>query len=479
MNQKSTMNPTEEDTLQQQYPDYRGVDPDYQHAGTASIERLRDWKFGLRIHWGPYCMFGFRESWGLPLASHAVQEDYERKATAWNPVKFDATKWTDLMARAGLKYFTFTTKHHDGFSMYDTATRVRRRLSHSGPQAGKIIPCDLAYGIMETPFRRDVVNELVTAGRERGLGIGLYYSHIDWFDSDFRIDEWNYQRDPAYTRESDPAGFQRMLSRHREQIREICTRYGQIDLLSLDMRFPDAELGITPEIIETVKMARSLQPGMLIRNRGIGAYGDYESPERRVPSERDSASEGYAQLSLKQIGKPWKVIYPGSLNFSYLEKDEYKPASWILERLIDVSAKGGAFQIGYGPDPEGEWHKDVVDRLETVGEWLRVNGEAIYSTRPFEIYQEGQQIRYTRSKDGRVVYAVFMNFPDPSLQVEKLRLKALAGKAVSKVSVLGIDEPFRFESNEAGLEIELPAWLGETEKRPSSFALAFRIELAA
>jgi len=467
----------DENKLQEIYSGYRGVDKDYVHAGSDPLERWWDCKFGIRIHWSVYSVTGNGpESWpltpeqgGTPL----FRGQYEELARWWNPSEFSADEWTDMMVRAGIRFFTFTTKHHDGFSMYDTKTKVKKRFVHTGPDAGKIVDCDLHYSIKEGPFGRDIVGELVDAGRKRNLGIGLYFSHIDWFDADFRIDQWNYHRDVGYTRESDPEGYKRMLERHREQIRELCTNYGELDLLSLDMFFPAKELGIWDDIIETVKMARRLQPTMLMRHRGIDEYGDYCTPERSIPENMNEVTQMGGEGEHLKLDKPWKVIYPGSKHFSHVWHDEYKPASWIIEKLIDITAKGGVFQVGYGPMPNGRWPQQVVSRLEKVGDWLRVNGEAIYATRPFKVFMEGDRVRFTRSKDNKFVYAIFLDQSHSSFNLKSVGLKSVRAANGGEVKMLGADHNFTWRQDERNLEIDIPERLLEGGNAP----FAFRIEV--
>jgi alpha-L-fucosidase len=472
----------DEKELQKKYPPYRGVDADYVHAGTEALERWWDWKFGIRIHWSIYAMTGAGpESWSMHSGHNGggdtrawntdaikiYREQYEELYKIFNPRFFSGEEWADLFVRAGLKFFTFTTKHHDGFSMYDTKTRIKKRFVHAGPNAGKMVDCDLRYSIMESPFKRDITGELVKACRARDLGIGLYFSHIDWFDSDFRIDQWDYYQDPGYTRQSDPQGYKRMIARHREQIREILSNYGKIDLLSLDMSFPDngRKHGIRDDLVETIKMARRLQPQLLIRNRGVDPYGDYKSPEREVP------------LTMDSIQMPWKVIYPGSSHFSHVWLDEYKSPQWVITNLIDICSKGGMFQVGYGPGPDGRFAAEIVRVLEDVGRWLKVNGEGIYATRPFKVFKEGPNVRFTRSKDGRYVYAFILNWPESPVVPGTIDLQSVKAKRGSKISMLGIDHAFEYAQDGGTLSIRLPSWMGEAKKRPYSAAQVFKIEV--
>ena len=462
-----------EKQLQQRYTAYRGVDEDYAHAGIEALERFWDWKFGIRIHWSIYSILANGpESWPLSFVfgntgTPTLRAQYENLYKSWNPCLFDAEKWCDLFAKSGLKYFVFTTKHHDGFSMFDTKTRVKKRRVHVGPNADKTVDCDLNYSIMDTPFKRDIVGELVAAGRKQGMGIGLYFSHIDWFDCDFRFDEWSYQRDEAYTRQSDPAGYDRMIERHRSQIRELLTNYGDIDLLSLDMHFEDEgrKHGIREPLIETIKMARRIQPDVLMRRRGIDPYGDYRTPERAVPASLADVQD-----------MPWQVIYPGGKHFSFQWGDEYRPAEWIIENLIDITAKGGCFQVGYGPGPDGTWDTEIATRLEHLGDWLRVNGHGIYATRPYTTFGEGRNIRYTRSKDNRYVYAFIMNWPEEPFAGGNITLKSVMARSGSQIKMLGLDHSFSYTQNQECLNIELPTWFCGS-RRPCRFAHCFKIEV--
>lgn len=478
----STLSPpsTEhEKELQAKYSAYRGVDPDYRHAGQEAIDRWLDWKFGLRIHWGPYCMVGQNnESWVLVRdgAGPTLREQYESLAETWNPAAFDAEEWCNLMVRAGIRFFTFTSKHHDGFSMYDTATKVTRRYVHRGTDAGKVVDCDLHYSIMETPFRRNILGELLQAGRRRDLGLGVYFSHIDWFDSDFRMDPRSYQHDAEYTRQTDPAGYARMVARHRQQLIELCSNYGPIDILSLDMGFPGGEpiwglgtkQGLRGDFVETTKIIRRLQPSVLIRQRGVGNYGDYRTPECYVPSDPRTA--------LAEFDMPWQVIYPGGEVFSFRWNDSYKSTEWILHNLIDIVSKGGNFQVGYGPRPDGTWDREIVDRLEETGQWLSVNGEAIYGTRPYHVFREGEHIRFTQSKDGRTVYAHVLHWPDARFDGGALHLTSVRARSGSPVRMLGLDHNFEYTQNEKELVITIPEWFRDPTKRPCDLVYVFEIQ---
>jgi len=479
----------EERQLQQMYPGYRGVDPDYVHAGKKALERWQDWKYGLRIHWGVYSLLpdGYgntlagRPHWkcSWPLACHdlAWQGAYHQLWRFFLPGDYDPERWAKMMVRCGFKFFVITTKHHDGFCLFDTKTKVRRRFVYSGPSAGSIESCDLHYSIMENAYGKDLIGPLVKAARKHGLGVGLYFSHIDWYDADFRFDRWNPLRDENYSPETDPQGWARFVARHRQQVRELLTNYGPIDLLSFDMHLAPEGKNIAAlegpakaALVETVKMARRLQPHVLMRHRGIGPYGDYSTPESHIPDSPDAWNnrQGY---SLRD--KPWQVIHPLGNYFSW-EADEktLRPKEWILQSLIDIVAKGGNFMVGVGPNADGQFHPAVIRRLEYVGNWLAVCGQAIYATRPWTYWKEGETIRYTRSKDGRYVYAIALRWPG-----RQLRLKYPRAKKGSRIVMLGVDEPLAWSQNTEQLVITIPDRLQHEAARPCPQAWAFCIEI--
>jgi alpha-L-fucosidase len=452
-------------SLRAQPDDRNTVDPSYKHASAEAYERWRDLKYGLRIHWGFYSKLGVEASWPVRSMSNARKQEYFDLYKQFNPVQFDANEWMDLFERCGLKCFAFTAKHHDGFAMWDTRTRVKRRVNWVAPGGPQIESCDLAYSIMETPFKRDILKELTDAARKRGIAYDVYFSHIDWFDADFRFDEWNPFRDTSYTPQRDPAAYARFAARHREQIREILTQYGAPAMLCLDMHLPDF---CWPEIKQTVLMARQLQPDVLMRERGIGAYGDYTTPENWIP-----ATEG---LTDKRVDRPWMVIYTLAGQFAF-EPDgaKYKSGQWILSNLIDIVAKGGNFMPSIGPDANGRFHPEAIQQLRYVGDWLKVNGEAIYGTRPWVHWKEGETVRFTRSKDQKFVYVICLSWPG-----ETLRLSTIAPRPGSSIRLLGANEPLEWAmDNQEKLVVKLPPSLQVPTNRPCEQAYVFKLEGAA
>jgi len=214
-----------------------------------------------------------------------------------------------------------------------------------------------------------------------------------------------------------------------------------------------------PDAFGVAKLARSLQPNIMLRNRGIAQYGDYETPEREIPEDPN------------QIKRPWQVIYPCGTGFSYKNNDTYKSREWVLESLIDIVSKGGNFQVGFGPDATGRWPQEMIDRVNYVGDWLKVNGESIFATRPYLRYHEGKDLRFTRTKDKKYVYIISLKWPGETLQS-----KLVKAKAGSSIRLLGADQELKWHQNQAGLTIELPKALQDESHRPSRQAYAFKVE---
>ena len=207
--------------------------PDYQQASDAAREAFRDLKFGVRIHWGVYALLGVDASWPFLQMSNEDRQKYQELYRKFNPVDFSADAWMGLFQQNGLKVFAFTSKHHDGFSMFDTKTRVARRVDWTAPGGAKIEDCDLSYSIMEGPFKRDIVQELTTSAHRHGLKVDLYFSHPDWYDADFRP----FATHPLHDRVSkaeQPDQWNHFVQRHRQQLSELLSNYGKIDMICLD-----------------------------------------------------------------------------------------------------------------------------------------------------------------------------------------------------------------------------------------------------
>ena len=460
----------------------------YHWASEKAYEDFQDMKFGVRIHWGLYSVIRQeKESWPMLKLTNEKKQAYFDNYKTWNPTGFNANDWMDLFAESGMKMFAFTTKHHEGFSMFDTKTRVKKRVNWMAPGGPVIEDCDLAFSIMETPFKRDIVKELCDAAHKRDIKIDLYFSHPDWYDADFRPYVWhplqvpsseklavrNNPLEPEGAMESHfgsngpvmmpdptPAEVDRMIKRHREQLKELLTNYGKIDMLCLDMWLGPS---VWPQLRETMLQLRKIQHDVMFRARGIGNYGDYYTPEGFVPGSKENT----------QV--PWFVIYPLGRTFSYeSEPKEHKGAKWIIQNLIDCAAKGGNFMVGVGPDENGKFHPTAVQQLKQAGQWLKINGKAIYATRARDggSWKEGDSIRFTRSKDAKTIFAHAYNWPG-----DQLVLKTVKPKSNSKIVLMATDTPLIWKYDAIkGLIINIPKNLIDKIPQDERLAFTFQIE---
>jgi alpha-L-fucosidase len=350
--------------------------------------------------------------------------------------------------------------------------------------------CDTTYSIMDTPFKRDVVKELCDAAHKHGIKIDLYFSHSDWYDADFRpygyhplqipsSEEWckskaddehdseferTKQRQKKYLTivpDPTPGEEQRMISRHRAQLKELLTNYGTIDMICLDIWLGPC---VWPQLRETLMELRKIQPNVMFRARGIGNYGDYYTPEGFVPGDKENSDT------------PWFVIYPLAGSFSYDPKPEsYKGAGWIVKNLIDSASKGGNFMVGIGPDEHGAFAPTAIEQLQQVGRWLKTNGKGIYATRAREggLWKEGDNVRFTRSKDHKTIFAHCFEWPG-----NELILKTVMPGKGTRIVLLGKEQsPLKWKYSETqGLIISVPERLKNQLQEDEKLAFTFSIE---
>jgi len=480
-------------------------DPEYQnysHVPAEAIERFKDLKFGIRIHWGVYSMNASNPSWSLwPPKGQLGNADYgnydqdfyqkfasgefqkpepgypslgmsnkkyieylKRYCTfyqTFNPKNYDPNKWAELFSGAGFQFAVLTAKHHDGFSMFDTKTWVNALKKVEEKAETTYRPVINHYSIMDTPYQKDIIQAFIQAMRAKGIAVGLYFSNPDWMDYDGRFAQGNLFRDSTYTRQNDPEGWKRFLLRHREQLNELTSNYGKIDILSLDHGLPR---NAWPEFKETLRIVRRNQPEIMIRHRGIGDWGDYFSPEGWYP-------KSYYDVRINNK-RPWTVIGSTGLHpgYSWPQDQKYPSVEKLVENLITIVSVGGNYQLGFGPSPYGTFDEGAVQLMNKIGTWLQVNGKAIYDTRAREVYREGEFIRFTRSKNNTVVYAICTEWPG-----EQLVLHSVRAQDNSKIFLLGSIVSLAWHQDDAGLVIEVPEQLQEPKNRPCDYAYTFKI----
>jgi alpha-L-fucosidase len=426
------------------------------------LEWFQDQKLGFMVHWGIYSQWGCIESWPLvevdPWARpddlpawtergkdiERFKKDYWALNRTFDPKKFDPAAWVAAAKDAGMKYFTFTTKHHDGFSMFDTKFTDFRSTHPDCP-------------FSRNP-RADAVQQLFTAFRDAGFGIGAYFSKADWHHPDYwSPDAPAKDRNPNYDTLKDPAKWSRFVTFVHNQIEELMTRYGRVDILWLDagqVRPPKQDIRMDA----LVTMARSHQPDLIVADRTVhGPHENYLTPEQEVPP--------------KPLPKPWESCITLGKQWSYKPDDTYKSVRELVQLIVDVVAKGGNLILNAGPTPDGEIPPPALERMRGIGAWLRVNGEAIYGTRAVAPYKEG---RVCLTKKGGVVYAIHLAEDGKDALPARIELKSVRPKAGSTVRLLGFAGAIPWKAEGTGVVLEVPA--AAIQKPPCKDAFAFRIE---
>ncbi len=322
-------------------------------------------RFGMFIHFGPYAQYGRGEQ--VLFRENLDQREYAAKAKGWKAPKFDAEAWARAVKGAGMKYAVLTTRHHDGFCLWDSKLTSYT----SAAQAAK----------------RDFVGEYARAFRKAGLRVGLYYSLADW-------------RVPAYWTgpKTDPAGWDKFRDYVHGQVREILSNYGKIDVIWFDGAWPHPAKDWQSE--KLIKMIRTLQPGIMINNRlgsddekdtcGISyKLGDFGTPEQEIRAEN----------------RPWESCQTSTWRlWGYSIGERWRPTDILLDCLIESASQGGNFLLNVGPKPDGTLPPQFLRQLKEIGQWMKVHGEMIYNSEAGDVCEF---ITYGRQmKKGNNLYLI-------------------------------------------------------------------------
>ena len=443
----------------------------YQRPKTPELQEQLEWfmdqKFGLMIHWGLYNQMGMKESWPLVDAyewtrwqfppettPEEIKEMYSRLHKGFLPLRFNPKEWADVAYDAGFRYLCFTTKHHDGFCLWDTKTSNYKVTGSDVPWK------DHKYA--------DITKHLFDAFRKKGMGISAYYSRAD-FSCPYYWEEGygakrGAKRVPSYSPKEKPEKWKKFQEYVFAQLKELVTDYGKIDCLWYDGGCSGRELGL-PEMTEEL---RKIQPHMLgVIRGGSGVCEDIFTPELVRPNK-------YLPVPWEECEVMGKKMYENGgegVSFGYTYDQDYMSTKEIAHALLDIVAKGGNLALNLAPQPDGRLPGRALKKLKVLGEWMKTFSGAIYSTRAVSPYRT-EQYAYTRSKDGKIVNVFYLYDEEECIRSEYTF--ALEGTA-EKVEDVRSGKDLHFVQDGNHITVYLPA---EISGRQGDIADCFRVALA-
>ena len=449
------------------------------------LEEWQDLKFGLLMHWGSYSQWGIVESWSIcpeeygwcerragsnPENYVAYVKEYESLKNTFNPIHFDPEKWALAAEDAGMKYVVFTTKHHDGFSMFDSKYT------------------DYKVTDPECPFssnpKSNIAKEIFEAFRKQGLWAGAYFSKPDWH-SEYYWDPYYPPRDRNvnYEPEANPEKWEKFIEFTHNQILELMTDYGKIDILWLDggwvakkpksvienayaAKMKNSSNGYVKSRVvnqdirmdELVKKARQKQPGLIVVDRAVhGKNQNYLTPENRVPE--------------KTLPYPWDSCIISGGGWSHTQNARYMSAREGIHMLVDIVAKGGNLLLNVAPGPDGTWQQGAYDLLAAYGDWMKINAEAIYNSKAIAPFKENN-ICMTQQDDGSV-YFFYLAKEGESQMPDEIVVNAHQPAKGATVTMLGSNKKLKWSKLEDGFKVIIPASLKKNP--PCDYAWTLKV----
>ncbi len=407
-------------------------------------ERLSWWteaRFGMFIHWGLYAQAA-RHEW-VKNRERMTNEEYQKYFEIFNPDLFNPSEWAKKAKAAGMRYAVITSKHHEGFTMFDSEFTD--------------------YKVTNTPYGKDIIKEWVDAFRAEGLGIGFYYSLIDWHHPEYTIDRVHPQRVntkeeyDALNQGKDMAVYREYL---KNQVREILTNFGKIDILWLDFSFP-GEFGKGRDdwgSVELVKMVRELQPGIIIDDRAD--LQDYEGGWDFMTPEQYKVDKW---PELNGVKVPWETCQTFSGSWGYY-RDEYtwKDNKQLLVLLIESVSKGGNLLLNVGPTARGVFDERADKALEGMGEWMKFNNRSIYGcTQAPDEFETPSNSLLTYNPETNRLYIHLLDYPLQNLRLPGYKGKVKYAQFLHDASEIRLSEPRQHnrggDAHEAGdLNVSLP-----------------------
>lgn len=468
------------------YEDERYV-PETDPLVINKLEEWQDLKFGLLMHWGTYSQWGIVESWSLcpedygwcerkkgsnPSDYNTYKKEYEDLKKTFNPAKFNPDKWAIAAKNAGMKYVVFTTKHHDGFSMFDSKYT------------------DYKITDSETPFsthpKANITKEIFDSFRNEGLWAGAYFSKPDWNHKNY----WDpyyppFDRNVNYDPSLYPEKWEKYVQFTHNQILELMSDYGKIDILWLDggwvkkrsdlnldenyrEKFEENQSGngflkhriVSQDIRmdELVIKAREKQPGLIVVDRAVhGKNQNYLTPENRVPE--------------KPLPYPWESCIIAGGGWSYTFDANYMSGREAIHTLVDIVAKGGNLLLNIAPSPEGEWDSDAYNLLEDIGDWMKINSEAIYSTRSIAPYKY-DNICITTNVNG-TIYLIYLVREGQTSIPSQIKFPLYVSKNM-KATILGLGSKLKWSKKDDGISFVIPESLKAELLKTMAFVIKVR-----
>lgn len=356
-------------------------------------------RFGMFIHWGLYALPA-RHEW-IQSREEISNEDYRKYFDNFNPDLYDPVEWARAAKAAGMKYVVVTTKHHEGFCLWDSKYTD--------------------YKATKTPYGKDLLKPMVKAFRDEGLRVGFYHSLIDWHHGEFPIDELHPQRgDKAFRKREKQRDMGKYVKYLHSQVEELLSAFAPVDIMWFDFSYPgkDGKGREDWQSQELVKMVRKLQPSIIINNRmDLPEEADFLTPEQHVPAEGLKDAEGNPVV--------WETCHTFSGSWGYhRDESSWKSVGMLVRMLIDNVSKGGNLLLNVGPTARGEFDGRALSRLNGIAEWMRRHSRSIHgcASAPEE-FTPPPDCRYTYNPKTRRLYLHLFAWPFKSVH-----LRGLAGR---------------------------------------------------
>jgi alpha-L-fucosidase len=393
-------------------------------------------KFGMFIHWGPYSQASVEASWPImvPEPGGITEATYRALPQTFNPVKFDPHAFVDLARSAGQEYMVFTTKHHDGFCMFDSSFTD--------------------YKITNTPYGKDIVRQLAKACNEDGMPLGFYYSPPDMHHPGFR-DTTKLARENWHGEPQRPE-WASYLQYMQQQLAELLTHYGPAAIIWFDgLNNQEKYNGA-----RVLQMIHDLQPATLVNDR-IGVDADYETPEQFIPTAIPTKGIVLTGIDPKvseklknAIPRPedfrlWETCMTINNTWAYNKNDlAFKSEQTLIRSLVEVASRGGNFLLNVGPQPDGQIQPEFQQRLRAIGDWLTLNGDSIYGS-TYGPVQGVAGLRTTAS--GKSIYVHIFDWPASVCEIAGIEPRVLSAR------LLANGKQLTFRQTEGKLQIDIPA----------------------